>query len=35
MKHLNVGKYAPLAIAVVFILTGDYVSFFTHVKTIV
>jgi hypothetical protein len=35
MERLNVGKYVPFGIAIFFALTGDYASFFTHVKAII
>jgi hypothetical protein len=35
MERLNIGKCTLLAIAVVFVLTGDYVAFLGHVRTIV
>lgn len=35
MERLNVGKCVVLAVAVIFILTGDYPSFFRHIKTII
>jgi len=35
MERSNFGKYVLLAIAVFFILAGDYPSFFHHVKTII
>jgi hypothetical protein len=35
VERLNASRYTPLAIAIFFILTGDYPSFFTHIKAII
>jgi hypothetical protein len=35
MERLNVSRCTLLAIAIIFILTGDYASFFTHIKAII
>jgi hypothetical protein len=35
MEHQNFSKYVVLAIAVFFIVTGDYASFFHHIKTVI
>jgi len=35
MKRSHFGKYILLAIALFFIIAGDYPSFFQHIKSVI